>query len=112
MPSARPFTKWVELPGSEKRLPPGAEAAEQVPAAETFEVFLHLRRKKALPNLLKGTKRPAQPMTREEYARNYGASPADIQKVRAFVQHFQLHVQRVSSVERIVSVVRLCLSKT
>jgi kumamolisin len=99
MPS---FSKWVELPGSDKPVAPSAETAEAIAPEKSFDVSLILRRKKALPSL---PSRHQKPMTRAEYARNHGADPADIRKVRAFAQHFNLQVAHVLPAERTVVLV-------
>ena len=101
MPNTGAFSKWVKLPGSKKGLAMGTELAEPIPPDESFEVSLHLRRKKPLPSLLT-SKRPPKIMTRDEYARNHGANPADVTKVRRFAQHFGLQVHTVLPDERTV----------
>ncbi len=93
------FSRWVELSGSEKVLPPGATMAAAIPGDETFEVTVRLRRRKALPPL-KG--RPQQPLTRAEYASRYGAGSADVAKVEAFAKHFKLQILDVQVGERSV----------
>ena len=102
MPNMPSFSKWVKLAGSDKRVAPSAEIAEPIPRDESFEVSLILRRTKPLPSL---PSRHQKPMTRAEYARNHGADPADIRKVREFAQHFHLQVADVLPAERTVILV-------
>lgn len=67
---------FVALPGSERVPLPGAKAVGATDAGAWIEVTLKLRRQEALPAL---SGRPAQPMTRDELAARFGASPADLQ---------------------------------
>ena len=76
--------------------------AEAIRPDKSFEVSLLLRRRRALPSL---PSRHQRPMTRAEYARDHGADPADIIKVRAFAQHFHLQVADVLPAERTVILV-------
>ena len=93
------FSKWVDVPGSEKDVAHGATIGALTPAHESFEVSVRLRRHKPLPDL---TPWPHQHMTHAEYAANHGADPADIRKAEAFARHFKLNVLEVLAVERTV----------
>ena len=99
MSKISPFSRWVDVPGSEKEAAHGTTVGVLTPANESFEVSVKVRRRKPLPELTPG---PHQHMTHAEYAANHGADAADIQKVEAFARHFKLSVQAVLPVERTV----------
>ena len=99
MSKSTPFSRWVELAGSEKEPASGANVADQTQANETFEVSVRLRRRNPLPAMTPG---PRRHMTHAEYAANHGADDADIMKVEAFARHFNLNIQAALPVERTV----------
>jgi kumamolisin len=66
------------LPGSQRRILPGATVLGQANTHGVIEVTLKLRRKAALPDL---EGRPAVPLSRDELAARYGASQTDVDKV-------------------------------
>jgi kumamolisin len=83
MPSSR-----VPLPGSNRELPPNAEVVSSS-SDDSVQVTVVVRRRMPLP--------PVEPPfarypSREEFARQYGADPADLEKVRAFAQQEGLTV--------------------
>jgi kumamolisin len=102
MPNKPSFSKWIELAGSDKSVAPTAKIAEAIPSHESFEVSVLLRRRKPLLAL---SARHQKPMTRAEYAKNHGADPADIRRVRAFAEHFHLRIADVLPAERTVILV-------
>jgi kumamolisin len=66
---------------------------------ERVEVSLTLRSRRPLSEL---EARLDRPMTREEYAANYGADPSDIARVEAFAQQHKLDVVEASQPRRTV----------
>ena len=99
MSKATPFSRWVELTGSEREPARGATIGEPTLASESFEVSVKVRRRTPLPRMTPG---PHRHMTHAEYAANHGADPDDIKKVEAFARHFHLNVQAVLPAERTV----------
>ena len=69
----------VILQGSSRQVRPGAKLSGAAGPDEWIEITLKIRRKKPLPEV---TGRPQQILTRAELAADYGASPADVEKVR------------------------------
>ncbi|HVU96923.1 MAG TPA: protease pro-enzyme activation domain-containing protein [Puia sp.] len=75
---------YEPLPGSHQVVVPGAQAIGPADARQDIEVTLKLRRKQPLPD----PPGPAStPLTREQLANDYGASPEDIDAVtRMYIQ--------------------------
>lgn len=97
------------IQGSDRATPlPGARVAGAVPADERFEVTVRVRRRTHLENLAaRGIYADLAPakrhyLTREEYAANYGADPADLAKVEAFAKAHGLVVVASSPARRSV----------
>lgn len=67
------------LPGSARQVRPGAKVLGAAGADEWIEITLKLRRKQPLPE---PASRPGPVLSRAELEANYGASPADVEKVR------------------------------
>ena len=76
-----------------------ADALGPVDPDERVEVSLTLRPRHPLSEL---EARLGQPMSREEYAAEYGASPEDIQRVEAFASSHGLEVLEASEPRRTV----------
>src|SRR5438105_15907222 len=70
----------VILEGSERVALPGARAIGRANPHTEIEVTLKLRRRAPLPEL---PERPQQTISRSDFAEKYGASPADIDAVKA-----------------------------
>ncbi len=68
----------VELSGSHRLAPPGAEVVGTPAADEIIQLTVTVRRRNPLPQ--PGT---AEPVSRGQFAEMYGADPADLQKVAA-----------------------------
>ena len=77
------------IPGSRRRLLPGSKMKGHCNSNERVELTLKVRRKAPLPAL---PGRPATPMTRKELADKYGASDADMAKVKAAMTKYGLEV--------------------
>jgi len=94
--------------GSERASLPGARAVGTVPADERFEVTVRVRRRSALESLAAGgfhaDRRPADRsyLSRERYAAEHGADPADMAKVEAFARAHGLVVVETSAARRSV----------
>jgi kumamolisin len=86
----------------------GARAVGPVPKDERFEVTVRVRRKTPLQSLATGgfhaNRVPAQRryLTRQEYAANHAADPADLAKVEAFARAHGLVVVETSPARRSV----------
>jgi kumamolisin len=93
------FTKYVDVPGSEKLPVPGATVGDPTPADETFEVSIRVRRRAPLPAALP---KPGRHMTHAEYAAKHGADPADFAVVERFANHFGLKVKATLTAERVM----------
>ncbi|SAK93490.1 serine protease, kumamolysin [Caballeronia catudaia] len=76
-----------QLPGSLRRLMPGASALGQANGRSIIDVTLKLRRKQPLPDL---HTRPDVALSRDEFAARYGASQADIDKVTQVMSGYGL----------------------
>lgn len=94
--------------GSERNAIPGARALGPVPNDERFEVTVRVRRKTPIQNLvadgLHTDQLPAKRsyVTREQYAAEHGADPADLAKVVSFAQAHGLVVVETSAARRSV----------
>ena len=76
------------LRGSERRPIPDAIAIGSPDPNDLIEVTLILRHRKKLPP-------PTRTITREEFARRYGADPADVERVEQFAGENDLTVVEV-----------------
>lgn len=88
--------RYVALPDTERDPVPGARAVGPTPPGEPVRVTVHLRPRAPIPDptLLGATPvdaRPA-PLTREQFAAQYGASPDDVARVRTFAESAGLRV--------------------
>jgi kumamolisin len=79
----------ARIEGSERVPLPGAHALGRTNPNAVVEVVLKLRRQKELPALID---KPDAPMSREELAKTYGASQADMDAVRNAFSAFGLNV--------------------
>lgn len=93
------------LHGSERTIPEGARILGDAPPSEQIQVLVQLRRPNAaaLDARLSGFAQPhaagtppPAPLTREQWAAQFGASADDIQAVQAFAQHHGLQVTHVN----------------
>src|SRR6266576_6111174 len=94
--------------GSERNPIPGARALGPVPNDERFEVTVRVRQKTPIQNLvadgLHADQLPAKRsyVTREQYAAEHGADPADLAKVVSFAQTHGLVMVETSAPRRSV----------
>ncbi len=101
------------LPGSDKKELAGSNCTGPLADNERFDISIIVRRPDAagfqqhLTALCQtrdrtgASPRPA-PLSREEYARRFGAARSDLDKVRAFADRYQLRIVRENSVTRTV----------
>ena len=82
------------LPGSQRQLPPGVRAAGSAEAAEQCRVSVVMRRPTG--------ELPGQHLTREEFARRFGARPEDVAAVRKFAAANRLAVAQADAARGIV----------
>ena len=102
--------KFVRLPGSERKPGANAKLLGSADKNERFKVTIVLRRRPDGPpvpdfNYYRGTP-PAQRrrLPTEEFARKYGADPADIDRVAEFVRSHGLEVVETHTARRTVIV--------
>lgn len=88
----------VIIPGSERPVPAQARlVVGPAPDSERFDVTLRLRPRAPLPPAtMLAVAGGGAPLTREQYAADYGADPADIAKVGAFAAAYGLVVTDAS----------------
>jgi kumamolisin len=87
------------LPGSERTAEQGSTVVGQCDPAERIEVFVILRRQRqaqfdALMSKIEAGDPSVKPLSREAFAKDYGAAPDDIAKVKAFAAAHGLTVVR------------------
>ena len=95
------------LPGSERKVEQGTKVIGQCDPAERIEVFVMLRRQQqaqfdALMKRIEAGDTSVKPLSRDELAKDYGAAPEDIAKVRAFAAAHGLTVTREDPAARSV----------
>src|SRR5271155_153807 len=100
--------KRIDLPGSERTLPPGSRKIAPCDPQEQIQVTVFLRRSgspKQFPDVTKIGKLPPaqrQHLSRAQFAARHGARPTDIKKIRAFAAQNKLKVVEVSRPRRSV----------
>jgi subtilase family serine protease len=100
------ISKRFTVPGSERAAVRGAKSAGEVRPDERIEVTVRVRPKTTLQSLAVGAVQddapPAQRkyLSREEYARDHGADPQDMAKVRDFAQAHHLSVVESDAARR------------
>lgn len=95
-------TKFVTVTGSERAIPAGARYVGPVDANERIEVLLLVR-----PAASRAAPFPARPkrhLTREEYAAQFGATPADMDRVDASARAAGLELVAKDPARRTVTV--------
>ncbi|MET3228408.1 UNVERIFIED_ORG: kumamolisin [Burkholderia sp. 1263] len=95
------------LPGSERTVEQGSKVVGQCDPAERIEVFVMLRRQRqaqfdALMSRIQAGDPNVKPLSRDELAKDYGAAPDDIAKVKAFAAAHGLTVVREDPAARSV----------
>src|SRR5580698_4533937 len=97
----------IRLTGSERRPLEGARAVAAADPAERLEVSVLLRRrgdavlKKRIAAFARG-EQPSQHLAREEFARQFGADPKDMARVRKFAAKHGLVVVQEHAARRTV----------
>src|SRR5262252_940930 len=95
------------LKGSERKPMPGAQALRKADPNERFEVTVLLRHREAeqlregVAKIVAGNASEKR-LTREEFARQHGASAADLEAVRRFAHDFDLLVVHEDAARRAV----------
>src|SRR5579859_4438719 len=96
----------VAVPGTEKQPPAHADAVGEVHPDERIEVTVSVRQRRA-PQLAEHVRNLAsQPvdarvhLTRESFAEQFGADPADLARVAAFAEQHGLAVVQTSAARR------------
>ena len=105
-----PSKKYTKVVGSERQPMPGATRSGSADPNEVMQVTVVLRPRStaqkatALADVVARGKR----ISREEYAAQYGADPADVQKVAAFASEFGLTTANVNLPARTVQLSGKC----
>ena len=94
------FEKRINLPGSERQLPSGAQQIGVVPPQEQVTVTLVLKRKETAPRADTGGFE--QYLSHQEFEARYGAPPADMQLIQQFAQENGLSVSESSGLKSTV----------
>jgi nucleoside phosphorylase len=102
MATQPPYSRWVQLSGSDQAPPPGAVPAPAVAAGEPIEVTLRLRRAAPLDADRARQAGPQKPVTRAQFAAEHGAAAGDVAAVQAFASHFKLRVLDVRAGQRAI----------
>lgn len=100
-----PKPNYAAIPGSEKRVIPGATAAGPIAPETRIEVTVRLRPRRALPTLAEVAAIAlgrGEPLTHDQFDAEYGADPADIARVEAFARGHHLAVVDASPPRRSV----------
>ncbi|MDP9044345.1 MAG: protease pro-enzyme activation domain-containing protein [Pseudomonadota bacterium] len=101
-----PLAPRHTVPGSERQLPVGGRVVGPVPPDERIDVTLQLRAKVPLApsaGLSDAAPRQRVYLTREQFAAQHGADPADIEKVATFAARQGLHVVSTDPARRSVA---------
>ena len=93
------FHKRVDLPGSDRTLPPACEQIGDADGSSMVDVTVVLRRKGNQPLVVSPAMLP-KVSSREEFAQKLGADPADAQAVEQFAHHNHLTVVATSLEKR------------
>ena len=88
---ARMDPRLVTLRGTHRPAPPGAARTGAPDPNEKVELTIVLRRRKGLP----AEEAANVHVSREDFAKEFGADPADVQKVEAFAKEHHLAVEKV-----------------
>ncbi|MGF6771469.1 kumamolisin [Paraburkholderia sp. GAS199] len=96
------------LPGSERTVEQGSKLIGQCDPAQQIEVFVVLRRQQqaqfdALMGRIEAGDPSVKPLSREALAKDYGAAPDDVAKVKAFAAAHGLSVVREDPAARSVA---------
>jgi kumamolisin len=99
------MTRHLPVAGSEHPAPAGAQCVGACDPAEHFDIVLILRRQSAaefheLVDRLAANDPAAQPLSREDYERRFGASADDIKRVEQFATTHGLTVARADAAAR------------
>ncbi|MGO8946152.1 MAG: protease pro-enzyme activation domain-containing protein [Ktedonobacterales bacterium] len=102
--------QYVALPGSERKLVPGAHVVGPIDPSEVIQLTIKLRSRGSAEDLTAqvnalGALPPSERtyLTPEEFESTYGADPADIDKIVEFARQQQLQVVQVSPDQRTVT---------
>jgi kumamolisin len=97
-----PFSEHITLKGSKKPAPDGT-AVDGIQKSTPVNITLRLRSAQPLPDLLDPEIRSHfKPLSREDFAAQYGTTEEDIAVVRAFALHAGLNVIQVEPRKRAV----------
>ena len=100
-----PKPNYAAIPGSEKRVVPGASAAGPIAPETRIEVTVRVRPRKPLPTadeVAAAALRGDAPLTHDQLEAEYSADPADMAKVEAFARGHHLAVVDADPARRVV----------
>jgi kumamolisin len=92
------FQKKVDLPGSERTLPPRCERTGDVDGSSLISVTVVLRRTGSEP--IVDAQGMIQQVRREDFCQKFCADPKDVQAVEQFAHHHHLSVVETSLAKR------------
>ena len=97
----------IPLKGSDRKPMPGSRTTGPTDPSERVQVSVLVRRRaqqefKDRVKRIAAGDRSVQPLSREEYARKFGAEPADIAAIKSFAAKHSLSVIQDSEVRRTV----------
>src|ERR1700722_1624192 len=97
----------IPLKGSDRKPLPGSRTLGPADTSEQVRISVLVRRRARQEFKDRGQRiaagdRSVQPLSREEYARKFGAEPADIAAVKSFAVQHSLTVIQESEVRRTV----------
>jgi kumamolisin len=98
----------VELKGSARQPLPGGQDVGPADPNQQIEVTVYLRRGSeggefpSIEQMGNRLPRDRKYLTREEFARSYGAAPADVEKVRAFAKEYGLKIASENRASRTI----------
>ncbi len=95
-------TKKKKIPGSTKKALPNAKAVGEVNTNQVITLTVLLRRRDNSGAFLSRALKADQPLTREQFAAELGADPADIEEVERFAHLHHLTVTEVHAAARTI----------
>lgn len=93
------FSAKVELNGSQRQVPQGVKSTP-VNASDVIEVTIKLRRRNPIETFINDPGRQDHFLSHEEYEKQFGASPADIDLVEEYAHQHDLTIVASSVAER------------
>src|SRR3954452_9400072 len=96
-----PYKALVALKESARKAP-DAKKGKKVPAGDSIEVTVRIRRKKSIEDALKALEATGKIYTREAYQQEFGLADDDVKKVEDFAAAAGLSVVHTSYSRRLM----------